>query len=64
MKRNGFIATSILYSFFLVFITLFVSLVANYIHNQVLIRRQNEEARAKLAQINNMDISQISVGNM
>ena len=62
MKRNGFIATSILYSFFLVFITLFVSLVANYIHNQVLIRRQNEEARAKLAQINNMDISQISVG--
>ena len=62
MKKNGFIATSILYSFFLVFITLFVSLVANYIHNQVLIRRQNEESREKLMNINNMDITKISVG--
>ena len=62
MKKNGFIATSILYSFFLVFITLFVSLVANYIHNQVLIRRQNEESREKLMSINNMDISKIKFG--
>jgi len=42
MKRNGFIATSILYSFFLIFITLFVALITNYLHNQVLISALDE----------------------
>ena len=42
MKRDGFIASSILYSFFLVFITLFIALIINYIHNQVLINTLDE----------------------
>ena len=43
MKKDGFIATSVLYSFFLIFITLFVALIMNYLHNQVLIKKIDSE---------------------
>lgn len=63
MKRNGFIATSILYSFFLVFISLFIALILNYVHNQLLISRINEKAQTKLSEINNTKISDLEVGD-
>lgn len=37
MKKNGFIATSLIYSFFLIFITLFLSVIADYLQNKVLL---------------------------
>ncbi len=43
MKKNGFIATSILYTFFLVFLSLFVALIANYLHNRMLKLTKNQE---------------------
>ena len=37
MKKNGFIATSLIYSFFLIFITLFLSVIADYLQQKVLL---------------------------
>lgn len=62
MKKNGFIATSILYSFFLVFITLFVALITNYLHNQVLLSAIDEQAWETLYSINNTKFSDLEVG--
>ena len=63
MKRNGFIATSVLYSFFLIFITLFVALIMNYLHNQVLISKIDEESWNFLMTINNTKLSDLNVGD-
>ena len=38
MKKNGFIATSLIYSFFLIFITLFLTIIADYLQDKVLLR--------------------------
>lgn len=63
MKKNGFIATSILYSFFLIFITLFVALITNYLHNQVLISALDEASWDILMGINNTKISDLQPGD-
>ena len=63
MKKNGFIATSILYSFFLVFITLFVALITAYLHNRILLSNMNEAAWDTLVGINNTKISDLEVGD-
>lgn len=63
MKKNGFIATSILYSFFLVFISLFVALVSTYLHNRILLSKINESAIETLMEINNTKISDLEVGD-
>lgn len=61
-EKNGFIATSILYSFFLVFITLFVSLIANYMHNQILIKTMNEEVKKDLCEVDDKNLYNMNVG--
>lgn len=63
MKRNGFIATSILYSFFLIFITLFVALIMNYLHNQVLVKRIDSDAWNFLQEVNNLKVSDLELGD-
>lgn len=63
MKKNGFIATSILYSFFLVFVTLFVTLISAYLHNRILLSSMNQSAWDTLVSINNTKISDLSVGD-
>lgn len=63
MKKNGFIATSVLYSIFLVFLTLFLALILTYLHNQILLQKINEEARNNLLKINNTKISDLNIGD-
>lgn len=36
-NKKGFIATSLIYSFFLIFITLFLTIIADYLQNKVLL---------------------------
>ena len=36
-NNKGFIATSLIYSFFLIFITLFLTIIADYLQNKVLL---------------------------
>lgn len=63
VKKNGFIATSILYSLFLVFLTLFLALILMYLHNQILLQNVNEEAMKNLSKINNTKISNLNMGD-
>lgn len=63
MKKNGFIATSLLYAFFLVFISLFIVLLLNFLHNRVLISKINENVRENLTGINNRKISDMNIGD-
>jgi len=43
MKKNGFIATSLIYSFFLVFISVITALAGNYIASKNILHRFNDE---------------------
>lgn len=61
-NKNGFIATSILYTFFLIFLTLFIALIANYLHNRILLAKIDETSREKLFGINNTKVSDLTIG--
>ena len=62
-KKNGFISTSIIYSFFLIFVTLFLGLILNYTHNRILLNRVNEAAINDINKIKNARISNLNVGD-
>ena len=62
-KKNGFISTSVIYSFFLIFVTLFLGLILNYTHNRILINRINEAALNDINKIKNARISNLNVGD-
>ena len=48
MNRKGFIATSLIYSFFLVFIAIIAALLNNFIANKNILTRYNEDAQESL----------------
>lgn len=48
MKKDGFIATSLIYSFFLVFIGVLTALVGSYIANKQILNRFNEDIIAEM----------------
>lgn len=47
-QKNGFMATSLLYAFFILFVALMMGIIANYAHNRILIKNANEEVAKKL----------------
>lgn len=56
-KNGGFIATSLIYSFFLVFIAIMAALLNNYIANKRILDRFNEDAEKEL----NMDTYNVTI---
>lgn len=48
MKNRGFIATSLIYSFFLVFIAILAALLNNYVANKTILDRFNEDTQDEL----------------
>ena len=48
MKKDGFIATSLIYSFFLVFIAIMAALLSSYIANKTILDRFNGEIQNDL----------------
>ena len=62
-KKNGFISTSVIYSFFLIFITLFLALILNYMHSRMLLNKINESARNDINKIKNARIANLNVGD-
>lgn len=48
MKNKGFIATSLIYSFFLTFLSIVTVLLSNYIANKTILDRFNDKAQADL----------------
>ena len=45
MNKNGFIATSVLYAFFLAFVTLFIGLVTIYIQNRIYLTKFEDSSK-------------------
>ena len=45
MKKNGFIATSLLYTFFLAFITLFIGMITIYLQNRVYLNKLEDSSK-------------------
>ena len=62
MKKNGFIATSLIYSFFLIFITLFLGIIADYLQNRVLLNKT--ESSIKLNLNKKISIKDVNVGDL
>ena len=48
MNKKGFIATSIIYSFFLIFITLFLTIIADYLQDKVLLNSIEQSIKKEL----------------
>lgn len=49
-QKNGFMATSLLYAFFILFVALMMGIIANYAHNRILLKTTNEEIAKKLGE--------------
>lgn len=47
-KKNGFIATSLIYSFFLIFITLFLTIIADFLQNKVLLNTIENDIKEEI----------------
>ena len=62
-KKNGFISTSVIYSFFLIFVTLFLALILNYMHSRMLLNKVNESAQNDINKIRNARIANLNVGD-
>lgn len=43
MKRNGFISMSIIYAFFILFVAIMISILVNYAHSRVVLKKINKE---------------------
>lgn len=61
MNNKGFIATSLIYSFFLIFITLFLTIIADYLQNKVLLNTIEKGIKEDLN--NSMGIQDFEVGS-
>ena len=59
-KKNGFIATSLIYSFFLVFITLFLTIIADYLQNKVLLNTIESDIKQEIN--NSLGIQNFEIG--
>ena len=64
MKKNGFVATSLIYSFFLVFIAIIATLLNSYIANKTILDRYNEEITKDLNGTTNSLIIQAKNANI
>ncbi len=67
-KQKGFISMSVIYSFFLIFITVSAIIIANYTHNRLLIRETNKDIKNELSNAGNAKLATftnlLSNGNM
>lgn len=57
MNKKGFVASSILYSFLIVFVALIMTIIANYAHNRVLMNRISDDIKKEVETTNDNDIS-------
>lgn len=62
LNKNGFIATSLIYSFFLIFISLFIAVIADYLQNKVLLEATEKGIKDELNAF--VDINTFKVGDI
>lgn len=61
MNNKGFIATSLIYSFFLIFVTLFLGIIADYLQDKVLLNTIEKGIKEDLN--SSMGIQDFEVGD-
>ena len=68
MNNKGFIATSVLYSFFIIFLTLFLGIIADYLQDKVLLnsieKNIKDEINSFYTDFKNSDIIIVYEDNM
>ncbi len=57
MNKSGFVASSILYSFLIVFVALIMTIIANFAHNRVLMNRISNDIKEDINLSKDNDIS-------
>lgn len=62
MNNKGFIATSLIYSFFLIFVTLFLGIIADYLQDKVLLNTIEKGIKEDLN--SSMGIQDFEVGDI
>lgn len=62
MNNKGFIATSLIYSFFLIFVTLFLGIIADYLQDKVLLNTIEKGIKEDLN--STMGIQDFEVGDV
>lgn len=62
MNNKGFIATSLIYSFFLIFVTLFLGIIADYLQDKVLLNTIEKGIKEDLN--SSMGIQDFEVGDV
>ncbi|MDD4187390.1 MAG: hypothetical protein PHX04_01270 [Bacilli bacterium] len=62
-KNNGFIATSLLYSFFLIFCAILLSLVGNFLHNRTLHNNTISKIKENLSNAGRLTLSNAEIGS-
>ena len=63
MKKDGFIATSLLYSFFILFCVLLLGLVGSFLHNRMLLENIIRGVKSDLSDVNNRVINRAEPGD-
>lgn len=64
MKKNsGFIATSLLYSFFLIFCAVLLGLVGNFLHNRTLHNNTIDSIKENLSNVGKRTLADVEVGS-
>jgi len=61
LNKNGFIATSLIYTFFIMFISLFLTIIADYLQNKVLLDTTEKGIKDELN--SKVSIKDFEVGN-
>lgn len=61
-NNNGFIATSLIYSFFLIFVSLFIAVITNYLQDKVLLETTVNNIKEGLNAF--VDINTLEIGDM
>lgn len=63
MKSKGFIATSLLYSFFIIFCTLIISLLGTFLHNRLLLSTLTNNIKEELSNIKSRTAANFKTGD-
>ena len=57
MKKNGFISTSLIYTFFIIFLTLLVFVISSYSKTRFLLNEYKDKIKEEFSDINTLDVN-------
>ncbi len=57
MKKNGFVSTTLIYTFFIIFLSLMIFLVNSYSKNRYMLNEYKDKIKNDFVENNNLDIN-------